>query len=690
MICPECHNVLENEAGPCDVCGHFASPSTLRAEGETAPGTAPTLRLSDPLIGRVLDAKYELVARLGEGGMGRVYRARRLHMGGEVAVKVLSQEFTTDRNALERFRREARMAAELNHPNIVIVHDLGETSGEDAPVFIVMELVQGESLRSIIRREGRLAPSRAVALMRDVCAGVGLAHRRNIVHRDLKPDNVLVLPPEEGREFETAKVADFGIAKLLESVNDPGLTQTGAVFGTPYYLSPEQCRGESVNARSDVYSLGTMFYEMIVGATPFSGTNLAGLITKHLTAPPSPFPVDLSIPKALEAVCLKALAKDPASRQADASVFARELQEAVGVAASASPEMRVDDFPDAHSRSTATGGPTPRSTKPIAFVIGLAAIVLVLVAGYVLFKRAGEKPGVDPVSDPTAARQHADLASELLSHGNFVKAEEQSREASRLEPTNAGWHSLLGQALSKQSKWSGAEGEFRTAVRLDTKNADYHNLLGRALSEQKRYDEAATEYREALRLDPNNSRAHANLGRLHLDRQMYAEAEIECREAIRLDPKDWLPHNNLGMVLTAQKKYDQAEPELREAIKLDPTNPRPLVNLGNIFFHREMYAEAEAQYVAALRLDASIATVHGNLGVAYYAQNKNALAEPECREALRLDPNNDVAHNCLGNILFYQGNYAQAEGEYVQALHLVPNDPTYRRNLDNTIRKLRK
>ncbi len=690
MICPECQNVLANEAGPCGVCGHFASSSTLHAEAETAPGTAPTLRLSDPLIGRVLDAKYEIVARLGQGGMGSVYRARRIHMGGEVAVKVLRQEFTTDRNAVERFRREARTAAKLNHPNIVTVHDLGETSGEDAPVFIVMELVQGESLRCLIQREGHLAPSRAVALMRDICAGVGLAHRRNIVHRDLKPDNVLVLPAEEGREFETAKVMDFGIAKLLESVNEPGLTQTGAVFGTPYYLSPEQCRGELVNARSDVYSLGAMFYEMLVGAPPFSATNLAGLITRHLTASPSPFPVYLSIPNALEAVCLKALAKDPASRQSDASVFARELQEAVGVAALASSEMRVA-FPDAHSRSTATASPTHRSTKSIALAIGLAAVVLGLVVGYVLFKRTGERPGVDPAAvDPIAARQHADLASELLSHGSFVKAEEESREAARLEPANAGWHSLLGQALSKQSKWSEAEAEFRTAVRLDAKNSDYHNLLGRALSDQKRYDAAATEYGEALQLDPNNSKAHASLGRLHLDRQMYAEAEIESRLAIRLDPKDWLPHNNLGMILTAQKKYDQAEPELREAIRLDPTNPRPLVNLGNIFFHRKMYAEAEAQYVAALRLDPSIAVVHGNLGVAYYAQNKNALAEPECREALRLDPNNDVAHNCLGNILFYQGNYAQAEAEYVQALRLVPNDPIYRRNLENTMRKLRK
>ncbi len=687
MICPDCHNVLENEAGPCDVCGHFFSSSTLRAGAETGGGTAPTLRLSDPLIGRVLDAKYEIVARLGEGGMGRVYRARRLHMGGEVAVKVLNQEFTSDRNAVERFRREARTAAELNHPNIVTVHDFGETSGEDAPVFIVMELVQGESLRSIMRREGRLAPSRAVALMRDVCGGVGLAHRRNIVHRDLKPDNVLVLPPEEGREFETAKVADFGIAKLLESVNDPALTQTGAVFGTPYYLSPEQCLGESVNARSDVYSLGAMLYEMLVGAPPFSATNLTGLITKHLTASPLPFAEDLAIPKALEAVCLKALAKDPASRQADASVFARELQEAMRVAASASPEMRVDSA-DAHGRSTATAGPIYRSTKPSVLAIGLAVVVLVLVAGYVLIKRTGGTLPLDPSVD-RAARQHADLASELLSHGNFVKAEEESREAARLEPINAGWRSLLGQALSKQSKWSEAEAEFRTAVRLDAKNSDYHNLLGRVLSDQKRYDEAATAYREALRLDPNNPKAHASLGRLHLDRQMYAEAEIECREAIRLDPKDWVPHNNLGMILTTQKKYDQAEAELREAIKLDPTNPRPLVNLGNIFFHRERYAEAEVQYVAALRLDPSIAIVHGNLGVAYHAQNKNALAEPECREAIRLDPNNDVAHNCLGNILFYQGNYAQAEAEYVQALRLVPNDPKYRRNLENTIRKLK-
>lgn len=149
--------------------------------------------------------------------MGAVYRARRVHIGDEVAVKVLHGSFVADADAVERFRREARAAAMLRHPNVVTIHDFGEARGSAAPAYIVMELAEGASLRALLRSEGRLGPARAVALMGDICAGVGAAHRRQIVHRDLKPDNIIVLPPDVEGERETAKVVDFGIAKSPSS-----------------------------------------------------------------------------------------------------------------------------------------------------------------------------------------------------------------------------------------------------------------------------------------------------------------------------------------------------------------------------------------------------------------------------------------------------------------------------------------
>ena len=182
-----------------------------------------------------------------------------------------------ENQALERFRREARTAAMIRHPNVVSIHDFNDGTGEASEAYIVMELVQGVSLGNLLRREGRMSPERAVHLMQDICAGVGVAHRQGLLHRDLKPDNVIVVPPSHEGDEETAKVVDFGLAKVRDVTAQTALTQTGAVIGTLYYMSPEQCSGEELDARADVYSLGAMLYEMLTGGPPFRSNNFAGL-----------------------------------------------------------------------------------------------------------------------------------------------------------------------------------------------------------------------------------------------------------------------------------------------------------------------------------------------------------------------------------------------------------------------------
>jgi serine/threonine-protein kinase len=319
---------LKDGARFCSNCGiSFSSlkTPTKQAQGRSLPETLPEL---DPLVGQVLDDKYELLARLGEGGMGAVYRAQRVHIGDEVALKVLLRKFVADAGLVERFRREARAAAALRHPNVVVIYDYGEAGDEDAPAYIVMELVEGESLRHLLQREGRLAPERAIALMRDICAGVGAAHRRQIFHRDLKPDNVIVLPADDDRERETVKVVDFGLAKLRDASGAPTLTETGALMGTPLYMSPEQCRGEKLDPRSDVYSLGAMLYEMIAGRPPFTAPSLMGVLAKHITEAPPPLPADVQVPPVFTSLILRTLAKDPHARPADATELSRELRTA--------------------------------------------------------------------------------------------------------------------------------------------------------------------------------------------------------------------------------------------------------------------------------------------------------------------------------------------------------------------------
>jgi eukaryotic-like serine/threonine-protein kinase len=341
--CPQCQQPIREGQSFCSKCG----VSLKVPPAQTAPASADATNAQKPratnqndksvgqqdeFVGVTLDGKYKIEMRLGAGGMGAVYLARRVQIGDDVALKLLHPQYVNDTSAVERFRREAQAAARLRHPNIVAIYDFSEGRSV-GPAYIVMEMVNGPTLRAVLQKERRLEMMRAVHLISEICAGVGAAHRQNIIHRDLKPDNVIVVPPDVvylQDDKEKIKVLDFGIAKLRDQTPDQALTQTGSVMGTPYYMSPEQCRGDELDSRSDVYSLSAMLYEMLTGAPPFTANTITGVVAKHLTESPAPLRTHLqTISPSLEAVVLRALAKDAQLRQADALAFARELQQAM-------------------------------------------------------------------------------------------------------------------------------------------------------------------------------------------------------------------------------------------------------------------------------------------------------------------------------------------------------------------------
>lgn len=327
--CAECEVFLKKDAMFCADCG---LPLTLPGSGNAHPyyehtfqSALPTVRLYDldPLIGHTIDSKYELISKLGEGGMSVVYRARRAHIGDDVAVKILLRKFVEDEAALARFRREARAAAMLRHQNVITIHDFGETGDDKAPAYIVMEFIRGTPMRELLKNEGHFSVERGLRLMRGICAGVGAAHRQGVIHRDLKPENILIVAPDDDFEFESVRVVDFGLAKLLADAGGAG--PTGTVVGTPFYMSPEQGMGEPLDTRSDVYSLGAMFYEMLSGTRPFEAETVSGVINRHLYEPPPPFSPTLAIPRRVSTAIMQALAKDPDARPQTAGDLARLL-----------------------------------------------------------------------------------------------------------------------------------------------------------------------------------------------------------------------------------------------------------------------------------------------------------------------------------------------------------------------------
>jgi serine/threonine-protein kinase len=263
--------------------------------------------------GTIIDERYRVISRVGSGGMADVYCAEDLQLGRRVAVKLLHERFAQDAEFVERFRREASSAASLSHANIVSVYDRGEWNGT---YYIAMELLEGRSLDSIVREEAPLTPERAIELTEQVLRAARFAHKRGVVHRDLKPHNVII--DSEGR----VKVTDFGIARAGASE----ITQTGSIMGTARYLSPEQAQGDSVGPSSDLYAIGILLYELLTGTVPFEGDSVVAIALRHLSEPPRP-PSTLvsSISPNLDAIVLRALAKDPAHRFADADEFLAAL-----------------------------------------------------------------------------------------------------------------------------------------------------------------------------------------------------------------------------------------------------------------------------------------------------------------------------------------------------------------------------
>ncbi|KWV34514.1 Stk1 family PASTA domain-containing Ser/Thr kinase [Micromonospora rifamycinica] len=382
---------------------------------------------------RLLGGRYQVGELLGYGGMAEVHRGRDLRLGRDVAIKMLRTDLARDATFQMRFRREAQNAASLNHPAIVAVYDTGEETaptGETLP-FIVMEFVNGRTLKEVLGVEGRLQPRRALEICADMCAALEFSHRHGIIHRDIKPGNVMLTQTGQ------VKVMDFGIARALAS-GATTMTQTSAVIGTAQYLSPEQARGEAVDARSDVYAAGCVLFELVCGHPPFVGDSPVSVAYQHVReAPPTPSDINPDVTPAIDAIVLKALSKNPLNRyQSAGEMRADLLRAAAGRPVMATPVMSQDETTP--MAAAAAGYPTqvmgqqtrqvparvgdPQRRKSSAWVIAAFAAVgvLAVIALVAALLMNGDEPRTSPV--PNLAGKTQAVAFTEIQNAGLVPA----------------------------------------------------------------------------------------------------------------------------------------------------------------------------------------------------------------------------------------------------------------------------
>jgi eukaryotic-like serine/threonine-protein kinase len=598
------------------------------------------------MIGKSI-GPYQVLAKLGAGGMGEVWRARDARLDREVAIKVLPAHIAASPSKRERFAREARAASALVHPNIITIHEINAADGLD---FIVMEYVRGETLAAALGR-GRLPVESALDYATQIAAALAAAHHSGIVHRDLKPGNVMIAPGG------LVKVLDFGIAKRMldapehaQETTFEALTMAGDSIGTPSYMSPEQTLGDNVDARSDVFSFGIVLYEMLAGRLPFQSTSRLSLIRQIVHDPPAPIlGVAPDLPAGVVAVVERCLAKDPAGRYANAAEVGDALR-----ALAAQPTAVV----------ARVGRPRRRAAGAIL------ALALVVLAGVVWqsgpaalrWLRTVVTPPetlADMEAPPQELYRRATESLRLSYRDKHVDtAIAQLERALQLTPSYASADARLSLAFWRRNaqrpdpEWQKrALVHAERAVTSDSQLAVGHVAYGAALALTGDRDKAAAEFATAETLDPSNWELQWRLGDFVAAQKDPSRAEQHYRRAVAAGPREWETHSRLGVFLYQQARYGDAIQSFETMRGLAPDHPR----------------------------------VYANLAAAYHQVGRTDDAAALLQQALQTVPDS-LTYSNLGTYLYFQGKYPEAVKAFEQAVKLNANLYTRWGNLGDALR----
>ncbi len=697
-MCPGCQHHNAPDASHCASCGALlntsdatvthlpADPGWSRATRVAAPVSSPGLALE---VGGVIAGRYEIIKLLGEGGMGAVYKARDQEVDRLVALKVIRPELAGQSSVLQRFKQELILARTITHRNVIRIYDLGVSDGCR---FITMEFIEGRDLSSILE-ERKLAPEEAVKILRQVSSALEAAHAEGVVHRDLKPQNVMIEP--NGRVV----VMDFGLARSMEN---SGLTQAGAIMGTPAYMSPEQAKGLSADERSDIFALGIIFYQMLTGVVPFKGESaLASLLLRTQGPPAPPKQLDNSIPQALNDIVLKALATDPANRYqkvADLSKDLRDWEEGTLHQQIVTPPMKM----------------MAESTMGKWIAIAVVSAVLLAAATYGGY-RFMNRPSA-PVSPMTVlisdfSNHTGDqvftgtLESTLkmaLEGASFIGAYDRTRvrelglkavsgtfdePAAEAMAASQGLNVVVSGSIDRRGS------EYQIALRavqvvtgkvLANVDATAPNKdqvlfavtkLGTGL--RKALGDSTSDSEQRLSMEALSS---ANLEAVHeyasgldlMSSGKFADVQAHLSRAVELDPNFGIAYMVMASAARNQGRFQDAEQYIRNAIKLSGhmTERERYRTRAYLYFLTGDYQKCSEEYSSLLERYPADTGAYTNLGVCLTHQHKIAKSLEVARRAVAILPKRSIYHSNLAMDLIFSGDFDGGLKEAVETQKL--------------------
>jgi serine/threonine-protein kinase len=611
---------------------------------------------------------YEILDPLGAGGMGDVYRASDSRLGREVAVKVLPEDVGSPAKH-ERFLREAQAASALNHPGIVTVHDVGHDQGVD---FIVMERIEGRTLRELLDA-GPLQVDVALGYARQAAAALAVAHAAGIVHRDLKPQNMMVT---SGGQL---KILDFGLAHVASGEGNSvsptmeRLTTFGTVLGTPGYMSPEQAEGRPVDARTDVFSLGIILYEMLTGKAPFGGTSVPAVLYEIVHRAPEPAAhLRPGLSRDVTDVLDSMLSKDPQGRFGDGSELLAALSGA-------------PPFSRAGRRTGLGAGAGVWVRRHRAWTVVVAVILGSVVAAGLLWKtRLSRSPALGTAAAPASSNPYdrylegLELVKRWDKGANLDDSIRLFRQAAVQDPSFALAFARLADAqrikyaLTHDKTWLAEAGKSADeAARLNAGLAPVQVALGRIHAMRGSNDLAFAAFERALSIDSNDPEANQAIARQYERLGRLKDAEDSYRKALSLDPENISVLDSYANYLFRQSRFEDAVREWRAVIRLGPDNAAALVNLGSALSEGGRFPEAITMYERAVSLKPSH-MAYSNLGTAYSRTKRYPESADAYRKALELDEKDWLVWGNLGYVSSWMGGMEkQAVQAFDRAIQLA-------------------